>query len=85
MIGSQPIVILVDSGSTHNFLDPQLARQLNLNICEEPQFQVKIANGEKLLNKWKCEASVVKVQGNKFSISFHLLLLGGCEMVLGVQ
>lgn len=25
MIGNQPVIILVDSGSTHNFLDPRVA------------------------------------------------------------
>lgn len=34
------------------------------------------------MSKGKCEASVVKVQGNKFSISFHLLPLGAVKWYL---
>lgn len=57
--------------STHIFLDPQGAKIANLKVCEEPQFQVKVANGEKLVSKGKCDGLVVKVQGNKFSIHFN--------------
>lgn len=53
-------------------------------MCEWTQLQVKVANGEKLVSKGRCEESFVKVQGNKFPISFNILTLGVCEMVLGV-
>lgn len=84
IIGAQAVVILVDSASTQNFLDPHIAKIAKLKVCEGPQLQVKVANGEKLVSKGRCEESCVKIQGHKFPISFHLLTLGGCEMVLGV-
>lgn len=61
VIGVQSVVILVDSGSTHNFLDPQVAKLAKLKVLEGPQLQVKVANGEKLTSKGRCEDFVVKI------------------------
>lgn len=46
---------------------------------------MKVANGEKLLSRGRCENTMVKIQGNNFPVSFHVLTLGGCDVVLGVQ
>lgn len=50
MIGLHLVVILGDSGSTHSFLDPGVAKLTRLKN-EATSLQVKVANGEKLLSK----------------------------------
>ncbi|XP_035546606.1 uncharacterized protein LOC118348648 [Juglans regia] len=50
-IGSHNIVVLIDSGSTHNFISERLANGLRLPVAPTETFNVRIANGDKL----KCQ------------------------------
>ncbi|OMO79271.1 reverse transcriptase [Corchorus capsularis] len=43
-----PLLILIDSGSTHSFLDSTLARELNLPIEYKEELRVMVANGERV-------------------------------------
>lgn len=61
VIGAQLVVILVDYGSTHNFLNVQIARLAKLKVTQGPQLQVKVANDEKLLSQGRCEDLNVKI------------------------
>ncbi|XP_042958052.1 uncharacterized protein LOC122293563 [Carya illinoinensis] len=83
-VGSCVVEILVDSGSTHNFLDPLVVQTAKLKVHKDSKLQVEVANGDKLISGGRCE-EVIKVQDSKFRIPFHVLTLGGCDMVLGVQ
>jgi len=44
-INHQELVILIDTGSTHNFLDTSIWMLLKLPIAVEDSFEVKVANG----------------------------------------
>lgn len=47
-IGSHDVIVLIDSGSTHNFISEQLANGLWLPMVSTKAFTMRIANGEKL-------------------------------------
>ena len=49
-----PLTILIDSGSTHNFIDLRIAKQADCFIHPCSSFEVMIANGENLPCKGKC-------------------------------
>lgn len=83
-IGDCSVEILVDSGSTHNFLDPLVLRAAKLKVQREARLQVKLANGDTVLNKGSCN-DIINIQGSRFTIPFHVLSLGDCDVVLGVQ
>lgn len=77
------INILVDSGSTHNFLDPRVAKRSGVRIHPTNPLTIIVADGTKIL-------ALVKdlqwsIQGIEFSSEVRLLPLGGCDMVLGIQ
>nr|GFC93991.1 retrotransposon Gag domain, retroviral aspartyl protease [Tanacetum cinerariifolium] len=40
------VLILVDSGSTHNFISASLVKQLGLKVSTLPSFGVQIGNGQ---------------------------------------
>lgn len=40
------LVILVDSGSTHNFISPTITRRAKLRVDYSSKVNVKIANGD---------------------------------------
>ena len=80
-----PVVILVDTGSTHNFLDPMIARKVGLGINIAEQVEVRVANGEKMRSEGLIEQMQFQMQGNQFNTDFFLLPLGGCDVVVGMQ
>ena len=57
-IGSYKIMVLIDNGSTHNFISTQLANQLQLPIKPTAAFSIRVAIGEKLT----CQGKFKKVQ-----------------------
>jgi hypothetical protein len=44
-IKKKKAIVLIDSGSTHNFIHYKLAKHLNLFVYLVPEFQVMIADG----------------------------------------
>lgn len=79
------ISILLDTGSTHSFIDPQAARQFNSAIVHTNTLSVTVANGDKM----ECASKYVQFKwlmgGYEFVFDPKLLKLGGCDMVLGVD
>ena len=49
-----PLTILIDSGSTHNFIDPRIAKQADCFIHPCSNFEVMVANRGTLPWKGKC-------------------------------
>lgn len=81
----QPIQILVDSGSTHNFLNSQVARKAGVTPSEGGCFEVAVANGEKLRSSGRCRGVGMKLQGVPILVDLYLIPLVGCDAVLGAQ
>ncbi|KAH0781176.1 hypothetical protein KY290_000774 [Solanum tuberosum] len=79
----QPLHILVDTGSSHNFIDPSLVEQLGCQVTQTTPQLVAAANGTMKVDK-SCKISWL-LQGAEFAAEFLLLPLGNCGMVLGVQ
>lgn len=48
------VSVLVDFGSTHNFICPNLAKTLGLPVEDIPNFDVLVANGEKIQGSGIC-------------------------------
>jgi len=84
-IKSSPLHILIDSGSTHNFLDISIAKKLHCEIRRIPPLQVMVANDHQLQCSSMCKNFGLTLMGKSFSADVILVSLGSCEMVLGVQ
>ena len=46
--GKKPLHILIDNGSTHNFLDTHVAKELGCRIEVIPSLNVVVADGNKV-------------------------------------
>ncbi|TQD70724.1 hypothetical protein C1H46_043741 [Malus baccata] len=80
-----PAIFLVDSGSSHNFIDISLVKKLKGHLDTSHPFTVKIANGGSLTSTG-CLAQVsIRIQHYAAVLDFYALPLGGCDIVLGVQ
>jgi hypothetical protein len=79
------VILLVDTGNTHNFLNTELAERLGLEPDKQMAFEVLVANGERLPSKGKCSAVPVWLGGTLFTLEFFLVDLQGYDSVLGAQ
>ena len=79
------MVILLDTRSSHNFLDAVLVRTLKLAVDTTRILEVKVANGDLIRTKGECKDLLLKMRGNEFMVNLHVLILGGCNVVLGTQ
>jgi hypothetical protein len=79
------VILLADTGSTHNFLNTELVERLGLEPDKQTAFEVLVANGERLSSKGKCFAVPVRLGGTLFTLEFFLIDLRGYDSVLGAQ
>ena len=79
------VKILIDSGSTHNFMEHKLVRQLGLAVSPTVGFDVAIGDGTTLRAGGRCDAVKVTIQGHEFELDVYPLALKGADLVLGVQ
>ncbi|GJV94168.1 retrotransposon protein [Tanacetum coccineum] len=85
VVGKQVIHILVDCGSTHNFVDIAVAKKLGCKIKSTCPVPVTVGDGYNIATNSECKQFHWQLQGVNFWSDVMLLPLGGCEMVLGIQ
>lgn len=76
LVGSimgEQMVILVDSDSSHNFIDLALIPKLKLPVDSSINLRVKVANGQCLKSGRLCRTMNLKLQGTLFQPSLCLL------------
>ena len=83
-IGKCPVLVLIDTGSTHSFIDIKVAKKEKLTV-ESSRMSVQVANGETLPCLGHCKAVKLTLQACNITTKLFLLTLGGCDVVLGVD
>ncbi|XP_073359923.1 uncharacterized protein [Aegilops tauschii subsp. strangulata] len=86
LVGNQVVLILMDSGSTHTFVDQALLSRISVTVDQLSQpMKVKVANGEVV----QCTEVVSQltwwIQGHNFTNAMHVLPLGGHDIILGMD
>lgn len=81
----RPITILVDSGSTHDFISTSLVKQLQLKTKPTTSINVTIADGSNVKCDTVVEPLFWKMSGEEFSSNTYVLPLGGYDLILGVH
>ncbi|KAJ8752504.1 hypothetical protein K2173_004792 [Erythroxylum novogranatense] len=75
--------ILVDTGSTHNFINADFAEKAHIPISSSGRFEVLVASGDRLFSKGKSKQVPITIQGFTTWVDLYLLPLEGCDIVLG--
>lgn len=83
LIGASIVRILVDTGSSHNFLHPKAAEKLALPLRQIRPFWVYVGNGESLLCSHASIQTRLVIQKHVFLINLHILTVHGPEVILG--
>jgi hypothetical protein len=84
-IKHRKVIILVDSGSTHNFIHRRIAQETHCYIHAVNNFQIMIANGGSMKCGGHCEN--VHLQIGDYHLKSHMFAIdmGGCDIVLGAD
>ena len=86
LVGSQVVIILLDLGSTHSFIDETTMSRLNLQSHKlKKELSVKVANGDILPCKAEVSALTWRLQGNTFTYPLKVVALGGHDIILGMD
>jgi hypothetical protein len=82
-IKHRKVIILVDSGSTHNFIHRHISQETNCYIYVVNNFQIMIVNGGSMKCGGHCEN--VFLQIGEYHLKYHMFVIdmGGCDIVLG--
>ncbi|KAK8935211.1 hypothetical protein KSP39_PZI012965 [Platanthera zijinensis] len=84
-VRQEKVTTLVNSGSTHNFIHPDVAQKVGHLIDTGATFQVMVADGSKLQCQGILKGVEVRMQGYVERTDVYLLPIRGSDMVMGVQ
>ncbi|GJS41134.1 ty3-gypsy retrotransposon protein [Tanacetum coccineum] len=83
-IGTRDVHVLIDNGSTHNFVRPDVVEKMQLPVASTKAFKVYIGSGESLLCERVC-SKVLCMQGLTIEVDLYVLPMKGPDVVLGIQ
>ncbi|XP_062080683.1 uncharacterized protein LOC133785470 [Humulus lupulus] len=83
--GTEPLEVLIDTGSNNNFIQEALAARLGLACEDTKRFKVYMGNGNSLWCSQLCKEVELILQGHKFSVDLYVLPIWGLDVVLGMQ
>ena len=84
-VRKKPLYILIDFGSTHNFLDINMAKKLGCKVEKIRPMRVDVANESSLACVGVCKGLFWTLHGSSFPTDVLLLPLENYDMVLGIQ
>jgi hypothetical protein len=84
-LGGKDMFMLINSGSSHSFIDEQTAKGLlGWQILSNP-VQVQVANGETLRCTHQLPKQLWGIQGHSFYTTFKILPLQRYDVILGMD
>jgi hypothetical protein len=84
-IKHQKVIILVDSGSTHNFIHRRIAQETHCYIHAINNFQIMIANGGSMKCGGRCENVCLQIGDYHLKSHMFSIDMGSCDIVLGAD
>jgi Retroviral aspartyl protease len=84
-VGTHCIYALLDSGSTHSFIDPSVLQGQNFQISVTKPLVVMVANGERMVTDTHCSSLTFSLQGHEFKGDLRLLQIKGYDVILGLD
>lgn len=84
-VGKLTVTILIDSGSSHNIMQPRIAEFLALPMVPLAPFSVIVGNGDSIQCFGSCPKVKVTLADHIFTIPSYILPIHGADLVLGVQ
>jgi len=76
--------VLIDSGSTHNFINCKIAKDLNFFLHPAPECQVTVVSGRTINFSGKCHNIKLSMGEYLLTSPMFSIPMGGADVVLGV-
>jgi hypothetical protein len=76
---------LLDSESTHNFVDLEAAARFDISLNSQAGLHVAVANGDCVQSPGCCRNMKMAIGSELFHLDCYRLALGSYDMVLGVH
>ncbi|PNX93254.1 Ty3/gypsy retrotransposon protein, partial [Trifolium pratense] len=80
-----PVVILVDSGASHNFISQNLVHKMNLTVNDDAALNIKLGDGFCSKTKGTCSNLEIDIKGLKVTVDVQLFELGCVDVILGIE
>ncbi|GJX62231.1 ty3-gypsy retrotransposon protein [Tanacetum coccineum] len=84
-IGDTRVHILIDNGSTHNFIRPDVVESMRLSLQLTKVFKVYIGSRATLMCENVCPQVDLQLQGLDIKVDLYVLPMQGPDVVLGIQ
>ena len=85
MVGNVQCVALLDSGSTHTFINGDVARRVGIHFDPCPGAGVTVANGDRVACQGLARDVGIRIAEEVFSVDCYTIPLDRWDMVLGVN
>ncbi|GKB31470.1 retrotransposon gag domain, retroviral aspartyl protease, partial [Tanacetum coccineum] len=85
ILQSTEVIILIDGGSTHNFISDVLVKYLKLTTQAVAPFGVQIGNGDFIRCGYICKNLAIQIDNLKIVQDCYPFSIGGADLVLGRQ
>ncbi|XP_073225787.1 uncharacterized protein [Cicer arietinum] len=79
-----PILVLIDSGATHNFISTNVVEALGLPMVHSTPSGVKLGDDHRVRTMGRCKGIQIDVGMVQICFDAHVLKLGGVDLILGV-
>lgn len=83
-INGAPILVLVDSGVSHNFVAPQVASSLDLKVDYSKKIAVRLGDEHHVFTIGRCSKVPLQIGELTIMDDAYILDLGGVGIILGV-
>jgi hypothetical protein len=84
-VGERELVALLDSGSTHNFVNEELAAQLGSHFSAGRRLCVTVANGDHVTCGGLLPQAAITIGHEAFVVDLYAIPLGEFDVVLGTR
>ncbi|MCH86969.1 RNA-directed DNA polymerase (Reverse transcriptase), partial [Trifolium medium] len=80
-----PVLILVDSGASHNFVSQKLVHMMGWVVEETPMMNIKLGDGFRAQSQGAVKGLELCIGEFKLTPNLQLFELGGIDVVLGME
>lgn len=80
---NRKLSVLVDSGSTHSFIDEKMVHDSGYVVVYSTPMKVTVADGNYVMCYTVCAGFTWKMRGKTFQEYLRIINLGGCDLVMG--
>ena len=83
-IARLPVLALINSGVSYNFLSEDVSNTLGMEGEKDNSFWVHLRDGRRRQTIGVCKSITLSLEGVNLIINFHIFSLGGVDVILRV-